>query len=144
MADKQTAPLLDSAVLSEEILSLASKRLDALCEKSRREQVSKILNRKRQKWRKRHKLDAQIPHGKTFSQQAFLVGYFVSEAPLRDIHVDVMPFLSLFVAGKGLLILTFEPSQCLGEWTWRCKTNTTWSIPTKSSSVLLETGDFRD
>lgn len=67
MADKHTlerTPPVDASVLSGEIISLASKRLDALCEQSRRDQVAKILKRLRKKWRKRHKLLSLDAQGK--------------------------------------------------------------------------------
>ncbi len=59
MADKHTVKnveFVDSSILSSEIISLASKRLEALCEESRREQVAKLLLNRRRKWRKKHKL----------------------------------------------------------------------------------------
>lgn len=67
MADKNTSESSQqacSSVLSREIVSLASKRLDALCEESRREKVAKLLDRRRKKWRKRHKLEPPAPQGK--------------------------------------------------------------------------------
>ena len=48
MADKHTPRLFVEA------LSLSTKKLDALCEQSRREKVAKVLSKRRKKWRERH------------------------------------------------------------------------------------------
>lgn len=59
MADRQKGAHLASSVLLKEVVLLASKRLDALCERSRREQIAKLLHKRRRKWRKKHKLARQ-------------------------------------------------------------------------------------
>lgn len=67
MADKHTSQGSCSSALSSSVVSLASKRLDALREQSRREKAAKVLSRRRRKWRKRNKLgslQAVPPEGK--------------------------------------------------------------------------------
>ena len=59
MADKHEVRMLDRSVLLSETISLASKRLDALFDESRREKLAKLLVQRRLKWRKRHKLVSQ-------------------------------------------------------------------------------------
>ncbi len=49
MADKQCPRML------VEVVSLATKKLDALCEQSRREKVAKVLTKRRSKWKERHR-----------------------------------------------------------------------------------------
>lgn len=52
MADKHGES--ESFKLRTEIGNLASKRLEAICSKSRREEIFKVLGKRRKKWRRRH------------------------------------------------------------------------------------------
>ena len=52
MADKHGES--ESFKLRTEIGSLASKRLEAISSKSRREEIFKVLSKRRKKWRRRH------------------------------------------------------------------------------------------
>lgn len=58
MADKQggAGGESESAKLRSEIIRLASKKLEAIFSKTQEDEVGKVLDKRRRKWRKRHGL----------------------------------------------------------------------------------------
>ena len=72
MADKhisENSLQANSSILGEKIVSLASKQLDALCEETKKAKVARILDRKRKKWREKHKLETPPAQGKESLKQ---------------------------------------------------------------------------
>ena len=65
MADKQGGEVTkadsESALLREEIVSLISSRLESIGINPTKQEISKVLNRRKKKWRKRHKSEPQRP-----------------------------------------------------------------------------------
>lgn len=73
MADKQGGETAkaeassESALLREEIVSLISSRLETIGINPPRQEISKVLNKRKKKWRKRHGSEPHRPGTLQFS-----------------------------------------------------------------------------